>query len=458
MGLSKPKLPARRAAGESLREAAWAFHATNAAIFEALAKRRHGQSLREYFGTQAFEALSELARAAREARRSGGPRVLLVPGMMGSRLCAMRPRAARRDNAPARARASAPARAPARPRVLWIDPLSIAAGRLEELVLPPVEPVRARGVLLPSYARLKLALDIAGFDARFFPYDWRLGIQENGAALAAAIRSHGKPVILIAHSMGGLVARIAVKRLPRPSVRRLLLLGAPNRGSFAPVQALRGTYPFVRKLSRIDLEHSPDELATKVFNTFPGLYQMLPADHTELAPDLLDPACWPSSGPKPDAQLLAQVAEARAAMAGPDSRMAQIVGVNRPTVIAVRRTAAGFEYRVGLDGDGTVPRSLAMLPGLRTYFADEAHGNLASSPRVIEAIMDLVRGGSTRKLPKRYSAPPAAETRIDDEQLRAADRSKIDWRLLDSAQREAAMSDLEGPAEADSPGSALSLA
>ena len=48
------------------------------------------------------------------------------------------------------------------------------------------------------------------------------------------------------------------------------------------------------------------------------------------------------------------------------TRMAQIVGVNRETVISVRRTAAGFEYGSNRNGDGTVPVSLAMLPALET--------------------------------------------------------------------------------------------
>ena len=72
--------------------------------------------------------------------------------------------------------------------MLWIDPASIAGGRLTDLALPSRRTIRPRGVLLSSYARLKLKLAIEGLDARFFAYDWRLGIDEIGAALAAAHR------------------------------------------------------------------------------------------------------------------------------------------------------------------------------------------------------------------------------------------------------------------------------
>jgi pimeloyl-ACP methyl ester carboxylesterase len=413
----------------------WAFHASNSAVLEALAGRRHGDSLREFFGTAAYEELAVLARAARRVKTSGGARVLVIPGMMGSRLCDMSGKSRRG-------------------RMLWIDPASIAGGRLTHLALPSRRPIRPRGVLLSSYARLKLRLAIEGLDARFFAYDWRLGIDEIGAALAAAIAAAGKPAVLIAHSMGALVARIAIKRLPKRSVRRLIMLGAPNGGSLAPVLALRGTYPFVQKLSRLDLQHSPDYLATEVFSGFPGLYHMLPP-HRDSTPavDLLDPASWPSDGVKPRPALLARVAHARAGMAEPDARMVQIVGVNRQTVVSIRRTAAGFEYGSTPHGDGTVPLAMAQMPGLETFYAEESHGNLASSPRIIDAVVDLIRSGTTRGLSARWAPQPVAEQRVDDVQLRAVDATKIDWRRLDSVQREAVMADLEGPEE-PTPGSA----
>jgi pimeloyl-ACP methyl ester carboxylesterase len=439
MARSRKKAPARRSVSRAA-ETEWAFHATNASVFRALARGRHSGSLREYFGTQPFEELTALARAATNAKRKGGPRILIVPGMMGSRLSDV-------------GRGGAPA------RVLWIDPRRIAAGHLTNLKLPSARSIRPRGVMLPSYAKLKLRLAIEGFAADFFAYDWRLGIDAIGARLAASIAAAGEPTVLIAHSMGALVARIAVKQIAKRLVRKLIMLGAPNRGAFAPVLALRGTYPFVRKLSRLDLRHSADHLAAHVFCTFPGLYQMLPPDRADLAVDLLDARGWPSSGPQPDAALLGRVAEVRAAMAAPDARMVQIVGVNRETVVSVRRTAAGFEYGSSMNGDGTVPVSLALLPGLEAYFADEAHGNLANNSLVIDALIDLVRTGRTRALSQRFEPGQGALSQVDDAQLRSmVDDGKIDWRRLDSAQREAALAELEGVREEDQIGSAQSLA
>jgi pimeloyl-ACP methyl ester carboxylesterase len=431
--------PATRqtSASRSVQSADWAFHADDDAVLDALVSGRHAQSLREYFGTPAYAQLSVLAAAAKRAKKPRGPKVLILPGIMGSKIGA-----ATRDAA-----GSAGARSGARhrgafPRVLWIDPLQIAAGRLTALALPSGRALCAVGVLLFSYAKLKLELELGGREARFHAYDWRLGLDELGAQLAASIVADRKPVILVAHSMGGLVARMAARMLPKRWVRRLIMLGTPNEGSFASVQALRGTYPFVRKMSRLDHRHSAEYLAAKVFNTFPGLYHMLPSRRME-GIDLFDPRGWPADGPTPSAGILRQVAAVRAALAPADSRMVHIVGVNQETVVGMRRTAAGFEYVMTRNGDGTVPLPLATLPKLKSYFVDELHGNLANNAQVIRAVLDLVRRGRTRQLPDRWRLRRAPVRRIDDAHLRTENGEKIDWERLTSAEREAAIGDLD---------------
>ena len=103
-----------------------------------------------------------------------------------------------------------------------------------------------------------------------------ISIADLGRGLADRIRGEGRDVNLVAHSMGGLVARAALKnKLDR--VPRIIQLGTPNYGSFAPVEVLRATYDTVKRISTLDLRHSTVDLCNQVFNTFLGLYQMLPA-------------------------------------------------------------------------------------------------------------------------------------------------------------------------------------
>ncbi|GAC1299799.1 MAG: hypothetical protein NVS9B2_05290 [Steroidobacteraceae bacterium] len=421
--------PAARRGSKALsaKKADWAFHADDAQVFAALARGGHSESLHEYFGTPAYTELSALARKARMPRKPRGLRILILPGIMGSKLGGPLQLAGAKHRS-----ASA---------VLWIDPLQIAAGRLTALALPAGKRLKAMGVLLFSYAKLKLQLQIAGFDVSLYSYDWRLGLDELGAKLAAAIEADGRSVILVAHSMGGLVARAAARILPKRLMRKLIMLGTPNQGSFACVQALRGTYPFVRKMSTLDRKHSAEYLTQNVFCTFPGLYHMLPQRLKGL--DLFDADCWPADGPAPNAHLLARVAAVRAGLAPADERMVHIIGVNQETVVSLRRTPAGFEYAMDRNGDGTVPLALARLPKLKCYFVDESHADLANNSRVIQAIIHILRRGHTPDLPQRWRAKPGVVRRLDDAELRLAGNEKIDWRRLTSAQREAVFAELD---------------
>ena len=108
-----------------------------------------------------------------------------------------------------------------------------------------------------------------------------------------------------------------------------------------------------------------------------------------------------------------------------------------------RSTRGGFEYALGLNGDGTVPVASALLPKVDTYFVDEMHGNLPNNPQVIQAVLDLVRRGRTAELARHWVRKRAKRRYIDDAQLRRGRLPKIDWRRLDSAQREAVLAELD---------------
>src|SRR5258708_13524616 len=139
----------RTSASRSVQNADWAFHADDDAVLDALVSGRHAQSLREYFGTPAYAQLSVLAAAAKRAKKPRGPKVLILPGIMGSKIG---------DAAGSAGARSGARRRGAFPQVLWIDPLQIAAGRLAALAFPSGKALCPAGVLPSSYPQLTLHL------------------------------------------------------------------------------------------------------------------------------------------------------------------------------------------------------------------------------------------------------------------------------------------------------------
>jgi hypothetical protein len=135
---------------------------------------------------------------------------------------------------------------------VWIDFNKLLGRGLGDLELTsdagsakPGTHVRIGGVHRKTYLPLLMELD-ARWHGRPFPFDWREDIDKSAAQLDAEVKAfgNGDPIHLVAHSMGGLVARRSLQRfgdtwdsiddtsgLGRGG--RLVMLGTPNRGSFA---------------------------------------------------------------------------------------------------------------------------------------------------------------------------------------------------------------------------------
>ncbi|MEP7075911.1 MAG: hypothetical protein ABI878_08875 [Acidobacteriota bacterium] len=154
-----------------------------------------------------------------------------------------------------------------------------------------------------------------------FPYDWRRDNVETARLLIRKIetlkRRLRKPNLkfdVIAHSMGGLIARYAAMygnadlplngAQPKPTwagarnFEHIILLGTPNEGSIISLQSLVNgvslfginvNLPFVQNLSKFD------------FFTIPSLFELLPTngslkiygeDLKPIAVDVYDPKAW----------------------------------------------------------------------------------------------------------------------------------------------------------------------
>jgi pimeloyl-ACP methyl ester carboxylesterase len=396
------------------------------AMVELLAARTRNEALVDYFGTRLHGELVRLARAT-HGRAPRGRRVYLLPGIMGSQLGFVRDSQKPND-------------------IVWLDPIDIQLGRLTELRFAAGSKAVALGAMSYTYLKLTLSLRKAGFDAVLLDYDWRRDLATLGKVLAGRIAADGhENVAIVAHSMGGLVARAALTQAAGRRVSQLVMLGTPNRGSVAAVQALRGTYSVVRKLAMLDHTHDAEFLAGQVFSSFPGLHELLPQGEGAGAIDLFDAAAWPASGPAPDAALLRAAATLPQRLAPADERFDIVIGCNRITATRVAARDGDFEYEYTLRGDGTVPMELARLDGARHRYVACGHSDLPLADGVIAGTVELLKTGKTRRFANSPRIPRNMRRRVRDAQLRREYPGKVDWANMTPAQRRRFLDHLNDP-------------
>ena len=141
-------------------------------LIAMLASPEPHEGLVEYFGEKLHADLVKLARASQRPRARPGRRVYLLPGIMGSQLGFIR--GGQRPN-----------------DIVWLDPIDINFGRLNELSFPGSPKLIALGAMSYTYLKLTLSLRKAGFDAVLVEYDWRRDIESLGLALAERLVADG---------------------------------------------------------------------------------------------------------------------------------------------------------------------------------------------------------------------------------------------------------------------------
>jgi pimeloyl-ACP methyl ester carboxylesterase len=370
----------------------------------------HAALLVAYFGEPEYRELAHLAKLAVTRRNPRGRRVFVLPGIMGSRLGLV----ARRNYS-----------------LLWLHPTAVANGSLMQLAMPSPRALRAVGVMLPGYLKLRLRLEVAGLRPVFCPFDWRRDVDHLAREFARLIeRSGERKALVVGHSMGGVIARAALAYDKR-RIAKLIQLGAPNDGSFAPLQALRAVYPTVRKIASLDRDHSAEYLARAVFHTLPGIYQMLPSAGSASEPDLFDPRNWPADELAPDPKLLARARKIRGRLPAATERCNVIAGVGQDTIVSVALQERGFQYEFRPEGDGTVPLARARWTDAATWYVNENHGALTKNDLVLAAVADILKTGDTRRL--RTTAPKTAvavSRAVTEDELRAIAVRKVQWDTL----------------------------
>lgn len=272
-----------------------------------------------------------------------------------------------------------------------------------------------------------------------FGYDWRVSLSASAALLALCVeqllerrKTSHQPVRVLAHSMGGMVLR--VMQLEHPDVwqamlathgARVLLLGPPNAGSWAPMSIYTGDDNFGRLLSTVGGAFQ-EQTARQKMAQFPGLLQ-LQAGLTDPSLHLSSAQCWKQMGDKDfnaalasrtwhdtDEQVaayrwaqplqadLTQAASLRRqldaqlpALLTDASKLAIVLGQAPDTPCGLGWDDRGMHYLSTAEGDGRVTWEAACLPGVATWKTDHVHGDLPKIKANFAAYVELLTTGRT---------------------------------------------------------------
>lgn len=344
----------------------------------------------EFFGDEQYQQLrSALQGGPRAPSRNMPGTVVLLHGIMGSQIG----KALRREW-----------------DIVWLNPLAVRDGNFSLLKLGSGRSrYGARGLLPLFYALLWARLKFwYRYSVVEFAYDWRVGIHESGDELVEFIEQETSgPVYIVAHSMGGLVARAALPTLSS-RVQRIVQLATPNYGSFSPVVTMRGQNEFVNKILAFDTGTSVTDLLSNTVSTFQGLYELMPSPARFSAVKLFDPSVWPAA-PSINPAALLKARSAIEQLPGPDQRFVLIAGNNQETVTGMTVDSSGeFRFTTTTSGDGTVPLDFARFDSsaqIPTYLADVTHNGIIADGNVSAAVDDILRNGQTARLPRDSGSP-----------------------------------------------------
>ena len=305
---------------------------------------------------------------------------------------------------------------------IWFDIGDLLLGGMEKLAIgarnvQPLQPfARYYGDLLRFLTTSHRVIP--------FAYDWRIDPRIEADRLAGRIkeelpaaREQRQPIRILAHSMGGLIARTMIARHPDVWAQmlaipgaRFVMLGTPNGGSHSITELLVARSKTLRQLALLDVHNGMRGLL-KVIARFPGVLAMLPSDARE---DYFDSAVWKGYAQQSDAGWTqptgADLLAARAvrqlldqAAFDPQS-MFYIAGHARATLCAMRIDAQEKDpaRRIQFDatnrGDGRVPWEGGIPAGLKTWYMDVAHGDLSAAEDGFPAIVDVLAFGNTIRL------------------------------------------------------------
>lgn len=344
------------------------------------------------------------------AKKRNLPTIILVPGIMGSKLMANGKRA-------------------------WAHLLGLATGAMSDLEIdnPNVEPYDLMGSAYKKFVRsMSNSYNIVPF-----PYDWRKSVENAADLLALKLKTvldeTNKPVHIVAHSLGGLVVHAMYNNykladesgvwdnLMKRENSRILLLGSPLRGSHIIPQIMLREEKFFRILHNLDITNSQKTLLEIVMD-YPGILDLLPENSdSDSDGDVIDYfgdefyeklTKYDSKFSRPALTKLKKALKTRQKFKDDPiqgKNVFYIAGKSEITPAKLIENAESNRKRYKLigttNGDGRVTWDTGITKELKskTWYMNASHGEMCNKPEYFDAIAEILNSGKTDRLSK--SAP-----------------------------------------------------
>lgn len=273
------------------------------------------------------------------------------------------------------------------------------------------------------YTRLKNEFSAVA-DVKFYPYDWRLSCGSAATGLKTLVSSYTGQIVIVAHSMGGLVSSEYLRNATTSQRSRttLITLGTPFTGAAKAFQIL--------ETGDMDLGFFGDLVMTdqikKYANDFPAVYQLLPSSRSpyffrvggqngsyktyEDAINIIKTLSWAK---KANGTVKPMLASAQSFMKGIDNNNSHYAytahktyhiaanGKNTVNAVYYNQNSNGTYTYAGViydnSGDGTVPLLSAInrLPTssfrVSTYSNIGDHTSMTSNTTVLNEVEALIK-------------------------------------------------------------------